>query len=129
MSQLAARGSKRVCQSCGGKFYDLHRMPIICPMCEAVFQQEERGKIASNGNALDVDDEAIIRPTDAVATLAVANTDSDIPDLEDTELVELEEDDDLKDDAAETFIEDDDDDSGDDVSGLLSSSRDDDEET
>jgi uncharacterized protein (TIGR02300 family) len=129
MSQLAARGTKRVCQSCGGKFYDLNRMPIICPMCEAVFQQEERGKIASNGNALDDDDEAIIRPSEPAAALAVANSDSDIPDLEDTELVDLEEDEDLKDDAAETFIEDDDDDSGDDVSGLLTSARDDDEET
>jgi hypothetical protein len=98
-------------------------------MCEAVFQQEERGKIASNGNALDDDDEAIIRPSEPAAALAVANSDSDIPDLEDTELVDLEEDEDLKDDAAETFIEDDDDDSGDDVSGLLTSARDDDEET
>lgn len=129
MSQLAARGTKRACQSCGGKFYDLNRMPIVCPMCEAVFQLEERGKIASNGNALDEDDEAIIRPSEATAALATANSDSDIPDLEDTELVDLEEDDDLKDDADETFIEDDDDDSGDDVSGLLTSSRDDDEES
>jgi hypothetical protein len=98
-------------------------------MCEAVFQKEERNKIAASGNALDDDDEVIIRPSDATAALATPNTDSDIPDLEDTELVELEDDDDLKNDSDETFIEDDDDDSGDDVSGLLSNSRDEDEET
>ena len=32
-----ARGIKRVCQSCGTRFYDLGRTPIVCPSC-----QEER---------------------------------------------------------------------------------------
>ena len=27
-----ARGSKRVCPSCGARFYDLSRTPIICPV-------------------------------------------------------------------------------------------------
>jgi uncharacterized protein (TIGR02300 family) len=30
-------GTKRLCGSCGAKFYDLSRMPIICPKCETVF--------------------------------------------------------------------------------------------
>ncbi|MEJ2124639.1 MAG: TIGR02300 family protein [Alphaproteobacteria bacterium] len=130
MSQIAARGTKRVCLSCGGKFYDLNRDPIVCPMCEAIFQMEDRGKIASSGNAQDDDDDdAIIHPVEASAPLATANSESDLPDLEDTELVDLGEDDALKGDADETFIEDDDDDAGDDVSGLLSGPRDNDEET
>lgn len=29
----AARGSKRVCQACGVRFYDLARDPIVCPAC------------------------------------------------------------------------------------------------
>jgi uncharacterized protein (TIGR02300 family) len=33
-----ARGSKRVCQSCGARFYDLGRTPIVCPACQAVYQ-------------------------------------------------------------------------------------------
>ena len=33
-----ARGSKRVCPSCGARFYDLSRTPIICPACQAVYQ-------------------------------------------------------------------------------------------
>ena len=33
-----ARGSKRVCQSCGARFYDLGRTPIVCPSCQAVYQ-------------------------------------------------------------------------------------------
>ena len=28
-------GSKRTCPSCGGRFYDLLRDPIVCPYCEA----------------------------------------------------------------------------------------------
>lgn len=31
-------GTKRVCQECGAKFYDMRRAEIICPKCEAVFE-------------------------------------------------------------------------------------------
>jgi uncharacterized protein (TIGR02300 family) len=30
-------GTKRHCQSCGAKFYDLNKDPIICPRCGAAF--------------------------------------------------------------------------------------------
>ena len=33
-----ARGTKRVCPSCGARFYDLKRMPITCPVCQAIYQ-------------------------------------------------------------------------------------------
>jgi hypothetical protein len=35
MSTKAARGTKRTCQSnsCGSRFYDLARDPILCPIC------------------------------------------------------------------------------------------------
>lgn len=33
-------GTKRVCQSCGARFYDLGRSPIVCPACGAVFDLE-----------------------------------------------------------------------------------------
>ena len=32
------RGTKRVCQSCGARFYDLGRTPIVCPVCQTVYQ-------------------------------------------------------------------------------------------
>ena len=31
-------GTKRVCGSCGSKFYDLARNPIVCPKCGTVYQ-------------------------------------------------------------------------------------------
>ena len=33
-------GMKRTCQSCGSRFYDLHRDPIHCPKCDAVYDPE-----------------------------------------------------------------------------------------
>ncbi len=31
-------GTKRVCQSCGAKFYDLSKDPITCPKCGALYE-------------------------------------------------------------------------------------------
>ena len=33
-----ARGTKRVCQNCGARFYDLGRAPIVCPLCQTAYQ-------------------------------------------------------------------------------------------
>jgi uncharacterized protein (TIGR02300 family) len=33
-------GIKRHCQSCGAKFYDFGRSPIVCPACGTVFDVE-----------------------------------------------------------------------------------------
>ena len=40
MSTKAERGTKRTCQNpeCGSRFYDLNRDPIVCPICQTVFQ-------------------------------------------------------------------------------------------
>ena len=45
------RGTKRLCESCGGKFYDLGRDPIVCPTCETPFiikkpKPESKPKVA-----------------------------------------------------------------------------------
>jgi uncharacterized protein (TIGR02300 family) len=34
-------GTKRQCQSCGARFYDLQRDPITCPKCSTVFVVEQ----------------------------------------------------------------------------------------
>jgi uncharacterized protein (TIGR02300 family) len=33
-------GLKRMCQSCGARFYDLAKDPILCPKCGAEFDPE-----------------------------------------------------------------------------------------
>jgi uncharacterized protein (TIGR02300 family) len=32
-----ALGTKRICQGCEAKFYDLGKDPIVCPTCETVY--------------------------------------------------------------------------------------------
>jgi uncharacterized protein (TIGR02300 family) len=33
-------GVKRTCQSCGARFYDMARTPIVCPKCDTVVEPE-----------------------------------------------------------------------------------------
>src|SRR5262245_55958163 len=40
MSTKAERGAKRTCRNpeCGARFYDLNRDPIVCPICQTLFE-------------------------------------------------------------------------------------------
>lgn len=38
-------GQKRTCQSCGAKFYDMSRSPIVCPKCGTTFDPELMTKL------------------------------------------------------------------------------------
>jgi len=42
-------GTKRTCQSCGAKFYDLGKEPVVCPSCGTVF--DLKATKASSGTA------------------------------------------------------------------------------
>jgi uncharacterized protein (TIGR02300 family) len=44
-------GMKRLCASCGAKFYDLHHSPITCPKCSAVLEPAEVNKRFRTGTA------------------------------------------------------------------------------
>ena len=37
-------GEKRICQSCGARFYDMLRSPIVCPTCETVYEPVTSGR-------------------------------------------------------------------------------------
>ena len=49
-----ARGTKRVCPSCGERFYDLNRTPIVCPVCESTYQVTPPPRPRAAGNALSL---------------------------------------------------------------------------
>ena len=36
-------GTKRLCGSCGAKFYDLSKDPIVCPKCGTTFVDRDAG--------------------------------------------------------------------------------------
>lgn len=52
--QLAERGTKRTCQACGVRFYDLNRDPISCPMCLAAYQVVSASTRGDSSSALAV---------------------------------------------------------------------------
>ena len=60
-----ARGTKRVCPSCGARFYDLNRTPITCPVCQAAYQlpaaPSRRSERASAAGARKVEP-VVVRP-------------------------------------------------------------------
>jgi len=107
METADARGTKRTCQNdeCGGRFYDLNRDPIICPICEAAYviaHARPGAVIADEVKPLDVKKEKDKPEADETAS-------------EDGELADIETDDaiaDDDDDDADTFLEDEEEDDG-----------------
>ena len=71
-------GTKRLCGSCGAKFYDLNKDPIVCPKCHAVMALA----------ALT----ARSRPEPAAARPAPARQQEEavVPETQDAEFVSLE---------------------------------------
>ena len=66
------RGTKRVCQSCEVRFYDLSREPIVCPSCGAPYTPEVRPPVravagASSAGKTSWRSNGFKRPTPAVA--------------------------------------------------------------
>jgi uncharacterized protein (TIGR02300 family) len=68
-------GTKRLCASCGAKFYDLNHDPITCPKCGAVY---EVASVPQRGGRPD----AIVRP--------VAQ-EPEAPETQEAEFISLEE--------------------------------------
>ena len=69
-------GTKRLCGSCGAKFYDLNKNPIVCPKCDTVM---ELAAVAPRG-----------RPEPA-RPVASAEEEVTVPETAEAEFVSLEE--------------------------------------
>ena len=132
------RGKKRHCKSCGAKFYDLGREPVVCVVCGASFAEEKSAKppepeveevkveaepeeVPETKSKTSVVEPELISLDEAEAAEA---SDDDIPDLDDEEaIVDLddeEEDAKLPDDDEDTFLEEEDDEEPD-VEGIIGS--------
>ncbi len=68
-------GTKRLCASCGAKYYDLNHDPITCPKCGAVF---EVAPVPQRGGRPEA---ATIRPT----------KEAEPPEPQEAEFISLEE--------------------------------------
>lgn len=114
MASKAERGTKRTCQgsSCGARFYDLNRDPIVCPICGTAYH------IASGPAS----------PSDSAASRRAAKKPEFVPAIAPGEAPEVEVEDALVDVEGgeepvaagedETFLETEEDEGGD-VSGII----------
>lgn len=116
-------GSKRQCQSCGSKFFDLNKDPIICPKCGVAFQAPAPSRSAARA-APAADDEA---DADPAGPEIVSLEEADAPEGKESPVADDIE---VEDDGAadETFLEEEEDDT-DDVSVLIDGDIEDDEES
>lgn len=92
-----ARGTKRVCSSCGARFYDLSRTPIACPVCQAVYRvtppSSRRGERAQPVEVKKVPEpeaEApVLKSADIISLEEAEETGAEVPIEEDEEIVDL----------------------------------------
>ena len=104
----ASWGTKRTCQSCGARFYDLNKGPIKCPKCGREHDREDFVKVRRGRSAAAT---AATAAAAAAAAKLAAKKKSDeaalagdeLPDVEGDEA--LEEADDLADDAEDLEVE------------------------
>jgi len=117
-------GTKRVCESCGAKFYDLNNSPAICPKCghsfdplAALADTKPVKEIAPQAEAPEEDDEDALEEDDTAISLDDIVEEEDdsenetaLPDFEDAPLDDDDEDgedallDTDDDDDSETFL-------------------------
>src|SRR5581483_348930 len=90
-----ARGTKRVCPSCGARFYDLNRTPIVCPVCQSVYQvttpTSRRGAAAAPEARKPVEaevDAPVLETPDVISLEEVEEAGADVP-VEEEEIVDL----------------------------------------
>lgn len=81
-------GTKRACQNCAARFYDLRRSPIVCPKCDTVYEiavttrKSRKGAAAEDLKVLPLSEEELLNSEIGIET-----------DIVDDDL--MEEDDDL----------------------------------
>jgi len=103
-------GSKRTCQSCGARFYDLNKSPIKCPKCGREHDREDFVKVRRGRGAAAATAAATAAAAAAAAKAAAkkkvdeaAIGGDELPDVEGEEA--LEDADDLGDEAEDLEAE------------------------
>lgn len=114
-------GSKRQCQHCATKFFDLNKSPILCPKCGATFVAAPTRASAARAAVVD-DEEAEVENGAELVSLEDADAeDKAVEAVADVEIEDEGADDD-------TFLEEEEEDD-DDVSDLIDGDLKDDEES
>jgi len=128
-------GIKRLCASCGVKFYDLHKSPIVCPKCSTVYEvtlprtradgrAAAAAAAAATANVPEPEEAETVSLEDADAEAAgsgKAEVPESVDDIEDAEPIEGDDEDDDS-----TFIAEEEE-GDDDVTDIIGDVSDDDE--
>ncbi|MBV8446428.1 MAG: TIGR02300 family protein [Hyphomicrobiales bacterium] len=118
-------GTKRQCRSCGNRFYDLNRDPILCPKCGAVFQLQDIKPISPEVGEAAAEDETKLEAATGPEIVSLEEAEGTTTDkaIETDDEVEAAEDS----GADEAFLEEEEE-GDDDVSTLIDGDIEDDEE-
>ena len=111
-------GKKRTCQSCGTKYYDLNKTPIICPSCGVEFDPDlllktKKGKslsskIISNNEKELTDDISDLDDIDSNSDNEVVSDDDPLVEINKDDQNDISDDSDIAIDEDISFIDDDD---------------------
>ena len=86
-------GTKRLCVNCAARFYDLGRVPAICPKCDAEQPIEQpRARRPSGGNPVEDKRPKKVAPVEAEAEAEVPEDETEEDVLDDAADLEEEED-------------------------------------
>jgi uncharacterized protein (TIGR02300 family) len=86
----AAWGLKRTCQSCAAHFYDMHKSPIACPKCGAIYDPDavaktRRSRTATGADKLAAQRTPVRRPEPEAEIAAVADPELEVAEADDEE--------------------------------------------
>jgi uncharacterized protein (TIGR02300 family) len=107
---MANRGLKRICTSCGTKFYDFGKLPIVCPSCGTEYTGEIEVKARRAKSTIVADTVKRDEIEAKNKEVAEANTDDETISLDDLNEDGDDEDDDLSDISGDITISKDEDD-------------------
>lgn len=88
-------GTKRACQSCTARFYDMRHSPIVCPKCGETFEIQTPGR--RSRTRTPIADDVIAKPLEDDLLIE----DLDLPGDLDADLDEEEDDDTLIEDTSD----------------------------
>lgn len=130
-------GTKRTCQSCGSKYYDLMHDPIVCPKCGVTFvavtlmsnaavARAAKAEAIRNKAAAAEEDDEVVEKVEDVDAISLEDADEEATATEKVATSDEEEEEEDADGADETFLEPDED-SEDDVTDIIGDREKDDE--
>lgn len=93
------RGFKRICTSCGTRFYDLGKRPIVCPNCSTEYNSDIKVRGRRGRSAVSEADDAVVvskgKDKHSKSESIAIDRDEDVVSISELEEIENSDDDDI----------------------------------